>query len=60
MVIAFQNKNDLEILREYSENPKQHIIIDSGGMDNDLIRYGIELSDIIITPSQCKRYRRHF
>lgn len=49
-VILAQSRNDLAILQEYSESPKKHIIIDSGGMDNDLIRCGIELSDIIITP----------
>ncbi len=29
---------------------KEHLVIDSGGMDNNIIREGIILSDIIITP----------
>lgn len=40
----------LSILNQYKDNPSQHLIIDSGGMDNDVIREGLVYSDIIITP----------
>lgn len=39
-----------ELLKEYKGNPKKHLIIDSGGMDNNIIRQGLEFSDLIITP----------
>ena len=35
-----------ELIEKYKSNPKHHLIIDSGGMDNDVIRKGLE----IITP----------
>ncbi len=39
-----------ELIEKYKSNPKQHLIIDSGGMDNDVIRNGLEIADLIITP----------
>lgn len=39
-----------ELIEKYKLNPKQHLIIDSGGMDNDVIRNGLEIADLIITP----------
>lgn len=39
-----------ELIDRYKSNPKHHLIIDSGGMDNDIIRNGLEVADIIITP----------
>ena len=37
-------------IEECKGSPKNHLVIDSGGMDNNIIREGILLSDIIITP----------
>lgn len=39
-----------ELIDRYKSNPKHHLIIDSGGMDNDIIRNGLEVADLIITP----------
>lgn len=39
-----------ELINRYKSNPKHHLIIDSGGMDNDIIRNGLEVADLIITP----------
>lgn len=39
-----------ELIEKYKSNPKHHLIIDSGGMDNDIIRNGLEVADLIITP----------
>lgn len=39
-----------QLLNEYKGNHKKHLIIDSGGMDNNIIRQGLEYSDLIITP----------
>lgn len=39
-----------ELINKYKSNPKHHLIIDSGGMDNDIIRNGLEVADLIITP----------
>lgn len=37
-------------IEECQGSPTNHLVIDSGGMDNNIIREGILLSDIIITP----------
>ena len=37
-----------ELIEKYKSNPKHHLIIDSGGMDNDVIRKGLEVADLII------------
>lgn len=39
-----------ELIAEYKGNKKKHLIIDSGGMDNNSIRQGLIVSDIIISP----------
>lgn len=39
-----------KLISEYKGNKKKHLIIDSGGMDNDEIRKGLLASDIIISP----------
>lgn len=39
-----------ELIKKYKSNQKHHLIIDSGGMDNDVIRKGLEVADLIITP----------
>lgn len=39
-----------ELIDRYKSNPNHHLIIDSGGMDNDIIRNGLEVADLIITP----------
>jgi len=39
-----------KLISEYKGNKKKHLIIDSGGMDNDEIRKGLLDSDIIISP----------
>ena len=39
-----------ELIAEYKGNKKKHIIIDSGGMDNNSIRQGLIVSDMIISP----------
>ena len=49
-VLVGSKEEDIEALEEYASNPKKHIIIDSGGMDNNLHRLAILISDIIITP----------
>ncbi len=40
----------LSILGKYKGSTSKHLVIDSGGMDNDLIREGLIYSDMIITP----------
>lgn len=50
VVYPGKTEKDLDLLDEYAENPKKHIIIDSGGMDNDLHRIAVLISDLIITP----------
>lgn len=39
-----------ELIAEYKGNKKKHLIIDSGGMDNNSIRQGLIVSDMIISP----------
>lgn len=39
-----------ELIAEYKGNKKKHLIIDSGGMDNNSIRQGLIISDMIISP----------
>lgn len=39
-----------DFLNKAKGNKQIHVVIDSGGMDNNLIREGIIYSDIIITP----------
>lgn len=39
-----------ELIAEYKGNKKKHLIIDSGGMDNNSIRQGLIASDMIISP----------
>ena len=39
-----------ELIAEYKGNKKKHLIIDSGGMDNNSIRKGLIVSDMIISP----------
>ena len=39
-----------ELIAEYKGNKKKHLIIDSGVMDNNSIRQGLIVSDIIISP----------
>ena len=39
-----------ELIDEYKDNKKKHLIIDSGGMDNNSIRQGLIVSDMIISP----------
>lgn len=39
-----------EFIAEYKGNKKKHLIIDSGGMDNNSIRQGLIVSDMIISP----------
>lgn len=39
-----------ELIAEYKGNKKKHLIIDSGGMDNNAIRQGLIVSDMIISP----------
>lgn len=39
-----------ELIAEYKDNKKKHLIIDSGGMDNNSIRQGLIVSDMIISP----------
>lgn len=50
VVYPGKTEKDLDLLDAYAENPKKHIIIDSGGMDNDLHRIAVLMSDLIITP----------
>ena len=47
-VIVIQTESDL--LKKFNGNAKQHIIVDSGGMDNNLHRKALLYSDLIITP----------
>lgn len=44
------NQAMIDYMNQYSEHPTRHLVIDSGGMDNDIIREGLLYSDIIITP----------
>ncbi len=44
------DKKLLNILNEAKESRTHHIVIDSGGMDNNIIREGLIYADIIITP----------
>lgn len=39
-----------ELIADYKGNKKKHLIIDSGGMDNNSIRQGLIVSDMIISP----------
>ena len=39
-----------ELIAEYKGNKKRHLVIDSGGMDNNSIRQGLIVSDMIISP----------
>lgn len=39
-----------KLIDEYKGNKKKHLIIDSGGMDNNSIRQGLIASDMIISP----------
>ena len=41
-----------DFLNKAKGNKQIHVVIDSGGMDNNLIREGIIYSDIIITPGK--------
>lgn len=49
-VYTVDTEEDLELLDQYAENSKSHIIVDSGGMDNNFNRLVLLMSDIIITP----------
>ena len=49
-VLPVYNALTNELINTYKGNLEKHIIIDSGGMDNDVIRAGLESADLIITP----------
>ena len=49
-ILPVYNTLTNELINTYKGNANKHLIIDSGGMDNDIIRQGLELSDLIITP----------
>ena len=49
-VIVIQTESDLDILKKFNDDARQHIIVDSGGMDNNLHRKALLYSDLIITP----------
>ena len=49
-ILPVYNTLTNELINTYKGNVNKHLIIDSGGMDNDIIRQGLELSDLIITP----------
>ena len=40
----------MNLLIGINQIQSNHLIIDSGGMDNDIIRNGLEVADLIITP----------
>ena len=49
-VFYAQSDEEMQFLEEYKGNKKKHIIVDSGGMDNNLHRLAILYADIILTP----------
>lgn len=49
-IIVIRTESDLDILKKFYGNTTQHIIVDSGGMDNNLHRKALLYSDLIITP----------
>lgn len=49
-VFYAQSDKEMQFLEEYKSNRKKHIIVDSGGMDNNLHRLAILYADIILTP----------
>ena len=49
-VFYAQSAEEMQFLEEYKGNKKKHIIVDSGGMDNNLHRLAILYADIILTP----------
>ena len=49
-VIVIQTESDLDVLKKFNDDARQHIIVDSGGMDNNLHRKALLYSDLIITP----------
>ena len=49
-VIVIQAESDLDVLKKFNGKTNQHIIVDSGGMDNNLHRKALLYSDLIITP----------
>lgn len=49
-VFYAQSDEEMQFLEEYKGNKKRHIIVDSGGMDNNLHRLAILYADIILTP----------
>lgn len=49
-VFYAQSDEEMAFLSDYKGNRKKHIIVDSGGMDNNLHRLAILYADIILTP----------
>lgn len=49
-VFYAQSDEEMQFLEEYKGNRKKHIIVDSGGMDNNLHRLAILYADVILTP----------
>ena len=49
-ILDANNRDELKVLEPFAGNKKQHIIVDSGGMDNDINRLSLVYADIILTP----------
>lgn len=49
-IIAINEERDIDSIRKYKGDPDHHILIDSGGMDNNINRKALVFSDLIITP----------
>ena len=45
-ILDANNRDELKVLEPFAGNKKQHIIVDSGGMDNDIILTPISTSQI--------------
>ena len=49
-IFKAKTRDELKLLEPYAGDKKKHIIVDSGGMDNDLNRLSLVYADLILTP----------
>lgn len=49
-IFKAKTRDELKLLEAYAGDKKKHIIVDSGGMDNDLNRLSLVYADLILTP----------